>query len=888
MGYLKYQLEGEQISFGNGEWFFTGNKRKTDKVAGRYTSSEGCEGQCNECNIVTARYSNGETYSIPYDCNAENSYFNINSLYEINDYAPTSAITSLEFGDCVTSIDGALCITSLDSLTSITFSNSSSLKAIGENFRNVKAPKITEIRFPSSLRILDNKILSWDMPNLERVILNDGIKWIGNNVFSGTKIRELVIPSTVEHLGSIEGIKNIEKVTFISETPPKYLDYSSSSSGGFEGVVYVPCGSVNEYKRAFEDASWYDLVDRITCEEATFRIRYTMSDGLKVALPCNDGYVSNGDIEDFLGNNVVNIEFSECTKNICANFSGFTSLNDVSLTIPNANICRHAFENTSGITSLAIGSGCTFETTNATESTFANMPDLIRVTLEEGLVLGDVDGMFSGCTSLTSVTIPNNITTIPSHMLEGCTSLTSLTIPDSVTKIGMYAFQGCTNLTNVNIPSNISIIDGSAFQNCSSLQEVVIPNTISKIGQQALLGCTSLTSITIEATTPPEIFSYTFEDTNNCPIYVPCDSVSSYTNSWGSLSARIRGIEPCNLEIMVYVTYIEGSRDDYVKYCDGTSMYIPDAYSAETVTYGDCVTSINNQAFANSYNLKSVTISNSVTSIGDSAFDNCRSLASIIIPDSVTSIGSSAFNNCTSLSSVTIGSGVTSISKSVFFDCRSITSVTIPDSVTSIGNYAFNGCISITSVTIGSGVTTIGIGAFYDCSGLTSITIPDSVTSISIDAFYYCTSLSSVTIGSGVTTIGNDAFNSCSGLTSITIPDSVTSIGSSSFYDCTSIANVTIGNSVKTIGNLAFNYCRGLTSVTIPDSVTSIGEEAFDNCTSLTSVTVNALTPPKLGNSVFDNTNDCPIYVPAESANSYKSASGWSTYKSRIQPIPNS
>ena len=842
MGYLKYQLEGEQISFGNGEWFFTGNKRKTDKVAGRYTSSEGCEGQCNECNIVTARYSNGKTYSIPYDCNTENSYFNVNSLYEINDYLPISAITSLEFGDCVTRIDGALFITSFDSLTSITFSNSSSLKAIGGNFRNVKAPKITEIRFPSSLRILDNKTLSWDMPNLERVILNDGIKWIGNNVFSGTKIRELVIPSTVEHLGSIEGIKSIEKVTFISETPPKYLG-GGSSSGGFEGVVYVPCGSVNEYKQAFKDARWYNLVDRITCEETKFRIRYTMSDGLKASLPCNDGYVSGEDIKDFLDDNVVNIEFSECTKNICANFSGFTSLNDVSLTIPNANICRHAFENTSGITSLTIGSGCTFETTNATESTFASMPDLRRVTLEEGLTLGAVDDMFKNCTRLSSITIPNSITTIPSHMLEGCTSLTSLTIPDSVIKIDMYAFKGCTNLTNVNMSNNISIIDGSVFQNCSSLQEVVIPNTISSIGQQAFRGCTSLTSITIEATTPPTIYSYTFEDTNNCPIYVPCDSVSSYINSWGSLSARIRGIEPCNLEMMVYVTYIDGSRDDYVKYCDDTdtSIYIPNADSAETVTYGDCVTSIDNQAFENKYNLKSVTISNSVTSIGDSAFNGCSSLTSITIPDSVTSIGSSAFGYCTSLSSVTIGSGVTSISKSVFFGCISITSVTIPDSVTSIGNYAFYDCRSITSITIPNSVTSIGDSAFSSCSGLTSVTIQDSVTSIGRDAFYYCTSITSVTIGSGVTSIGGSAFNSCSGLTSITIPDSVTSIGGGAFYDCRSI----------------------------------------------TSVTINAVTPPKLGIDAFYGST-CPIYVPEASVDAYKAARGWSYYASRIKAIPNS
>ena len=98
--------------------------------------------------------------------------------------------------------------------------------------------------------------------------------------------------------------------------------------------------------------------------------------------------------------------------------------------------------------------------------------------------------------------------------------------------------------------------------------------------------------------------------------------------------------------------------------------------------------------------------------------------------------------------------------------------------------------------------------------------------------------------------------------------------------------SITIPDSVTSIGNTAFYFCSGLTSINIPSGVTSIGSDAFNGCRSLTSVTVNATTPPTLPNvNVFNNTNNCPIYVPSESVDAYKAATNWSTYASRIQPI---
>ena len=113
-----------------------------------------------------------------------------------------------------------------------------------------------------------------------------------------------------------------------------------------------------------------------------------------------------------------------------------------------------------------------------------------------------------------------------------------------------------------------------------------------------------------------------------------------------------------------------------------------------------------------------------------------------------------------------------------------------------------------------------------------------------------------------------------------------TSIGNDAFIYCTGLTSIDIPNSVTSIPNEAFQECIGLTSCTIGSGVTSIGDAAFWECNGLTSITVEATTPPTLGSQSFDYSNSCPIYVPSASVETYKSASGWSNYASRIQAIP--
>ena len=351
-----------------------------------------------------------------------------------------------------------------------------------------------------------------------------------------------------------------------------------------------------------------------------------------------------------------------------------------------------------------------------------------------------------------------------------------------------------------------------------------------------------------------------------------------------------------------------------------------------SVTIPNSVTYIGTQAFDGCSGLTSVTIPNSVTSIGDHTFYDCDGLTSIEIPNSVTSIGFAAFGHCTRLKSVTIGNSVTSIGDYAFKNCSSLKTVINYSSLTISKGSISNGYVgyyakkvindpNVSNVSIErdfvfgeiDGNNTLcgyvgnateislpdnykgenyvlGEEAFYDCDSLTSVTIPNSVTSIGESAFSGCSGLTSVTIPNSVTSIGESAFYSCDGLKSVTIGNSVTSIGESAFYSCDSLTSITIPNSVTSIGERAFEGCRGLTSVTIPNSVTSIGDWAFGGCSGLTSVISNIPGDElfALSSRVFTSVDkdNCTLFVPVGSKETYSSTSGWKDFKNIVEFEP--
>ena len=104
---------------------------------------------------------------------------------------------------------------------------------------------------------------------------------------------------------------------------------------------------------------------------------------------------------------------------------------------------------------------------------------------------------FYGCSSITSITLGDSITSIGMFAFSGCTGLNMLSIPNSVTDIEYGAFIGCTNLTNVIFEeeSQCVSIGDNVFYNCTSLKSITIPDSVTSIGGYAFSSCTSLTNV---------------------------------------------------------------------------------------------------------------------------------------------------------------------------------------------------------------------------------------------------------------------------------------------------------------------------------------------------------------------------------------------------------
>ncbi|MBO4641669.1 MAG: leucine-rich repeat protein [Bacteroidaceae bacterium] len=394
------------------------------------------------------------------------------------------------------------------------------------------------------------------------------------------------------------------------------------------------------------------------------------------------------------------------------------------------------------------------------------------------------DGAFDGCEGLTSIILPNSLTSIGEEALRG-TGITSITIPASVNSLNNNtAFEDCASLTEINveegnsfyysvggvvfseneewygqggkgivmfpagrsgsyeIPSGVTSIDLNSFASCNKMTSITIPASVKRVMTGAFSGCTSLSKVIVS---------------------------------------------------------------DIAAWCGIT--YDGDDYNGDF-------------PLGRAFHLYS---------------DENTEITEVVIPDGVERIEARAFRDAKYITSVTIPSSVTYIGPEAFRGMHSLSSVNIPQGITSIESLTFNNCISLVTVTIPTSVTNIGSFAFMECFNLTSIIIPENVTKIEENAFTGCNVLSSLTLNDNLIEIGTRAFQNTN-LKDLVIPNSVTTIGNWAFEnynDNPSLETVVLGESVASIGIGAFQYQSNLTKVvslaTTPPTLVTPGNYAFTN-----------------------------------------------------------
>lgn len=468
------------------------------------------------------------------------------------------------------------------------------------------------------------------------------------------------------------------------------------------------------------------------------------------------------------------------------------------------------------------------------------------------------------------------------YAFQGCTSLTSIKLPEGINILGSYSFNNCSSLTKINLPESITMICAECFNNSAINNEISLPN-LQELKQGAFAKTNITKVIDIGNVTSFEEGSY---DTS-------CDG--SYRNVFSMCKSLTKVVLPDTFEIIGRCAFagcsalvdinipISVTNIDYCAFYNCTSLSfdelnLPNLTSlGQNAFYGVKIRKLNLGKLTSLPNASS-----STQNYGDKDV-----LEEIIVPESVTAINNSAFYGY-----------VNTVFYSIIGSVKT-EGLYLPNLTGTIGIWSFNDT-KITKILSLGNITGIGEetrtdrGPFKNCSLLERVVLPQTLTSIGGGSFYGCTALKEVVWSEALQYINLSAFWGAPIEGTLNLPN-LLSISKGAFQGAHFSRVENLGQITSLDGDNDYNSfgvfwnCSYLEYIRIPSTVTSIGAYALRNCASLKTIICDATTPPSLGSNAFSGSKIASgegyIYVPDASVDAYKAATNWSTYAGRIKPL---
>lgn len=291
---------------------------------------------------------------------------------------------------------------------------------------------------------------------------------------------------------------------------------------------------------------------------------------------------------------------------------------------------------------------------NSTLPSYSNLSGAVTIpsSVTHGgnsyVVTGVDNSAFNCCFHITSITIPNSVTTIGAESFNTCSSLHTINWGDCVQTIGDKAFSYCSGLSTINLPNSVVSLGNGAFEQCNAANSIIIGNSVNSIGESAFWGCSSVVSL---------IIGSSVESIGN-DAFDGCSGITS-VNIPSSVS-YIGGSAFYDCTNLTHTSY-SGSISEWLGITFGGTFSSPVLYSrclyinntvVKSVVVPEGITKINYNTFCGMDSLYSVQFPSSLLAIDHYAFYGCSNLPKIELPPSLRSIGYRAFNGCSNLDTI--------------------------------------------------------------------------------------------------------------------------------------------------------------------------------------------------------------------------------------------